>query len=78
MLNAALGGFGLAYVPEDLARPQVVRVASNECSRIGALRFRVTISITQAIVNRPLCLRCSSKRSGTAGPERFAQFHRRP
>jgi DNA-binding transcriptional LysR family regulator len=25
MLNAALGGFGLAYVPEDLARPQVAK-----------------------------------------------------
>ena len=23
MLNAALGGFGLAYVPEDLARPHI-------------------------------------------------------
>jgi DNA-binding transcriptional LysR family regulator len=25
MLNAALGGFGLAYVPEDLARPHVAK-----------------------------------------------------
>lgn len=25
MLNAALGGFGLAYVPEDLARPHLAR-----------------------------------------------------
>jgi DNA-binding transcriptional LysR family regulator len=25
MLNAALAGFGLAYVPEDLVQPQVVK-----------------------------------------------------
>ena len=51
-LNAALAGFGLAYLPEDLVQAHVaegrlVRV------RIGAHRFRATTSITPADGNLP-------------------------
>jgi DNA-binding transcriptional LysR family regulator len=28
MLNAALAGFGLAYVPEDLAQPHVAQASA--------------------------------------------------
>jgi DNA-binding transcriptional LysR family regulator len=44
MLNAALGGFGLAYVPEDLARPQVAkgrlkRVLEDWCPPFSGYHF---------------------------------------
>ena len=37
MINAALAGFGLAYVPEDLVRPHLATVVSSGCLRTGAL-----------------------------------------
>jgi DNA-binding transcriptional LysR family regulator len=48
LLNAALAGFGLAYVPEGLAERQI---AHNRLKRVledGALRFRDTTSTTPA------------------------------
>jgi DNA-binding transcriptional LysR family regulator len=39
MLNAALAGFGLAYVPEDLRSRMSPRVVSSACSGIGARLF---------------------------------------
>ena len=34
MLNAALAGFGLVYVPEDLARRMWLKDVSSECLRM--------------------------------------------
>ena len=45
MLNAALAGFGLAYVPEDLAQPHLAQGPLKRVLEIGARLFRDTTSI---------------------------------
>ena len=65
MLNAALAGFGLAYVPEDLAQPHLAKVVSSECLRTGAPRFRATTSTTRADASPRRPLPCSSMRCAT-------------
>jgi hypothetical protein len=65
MLTAALAGFGLAYVPEDLAEPLLPRGVSGECLKTGVLASRDTTSITQAAVSRHRPLRCWSMRCDT-------------
>ncbi len=44
MLNAALAGFGLAYLPEDIVRPHLATGGSNGCSRTGARPSPATTS----------------------------------
>ena len=51
MLSAALAGFGMAYVPEDLAQPISPSIVSNGCSRTGARRFPVITFTIQAGVS---------------------------
>ena len=66
MLNAALAGFGLAYVPEDAAQPASnSRTVSSECSTIGARLFRDTISIIRAAAIPPRHFPCWSMRCAT-------------
>ena len=67
MLNAALAGFGLAYVPEDLAQPHLAKGRLKRVLRIGALRIRAITSITRAAANPRRPLRCWSMRCATAG-----------
>ena len=66
MLNAALAGFGLAYVPEDLAQPISPRVVSSECSRTGARRIRATTSTIRAAASPRRPSPCWSMRCATA------------
>lgn len=51
MLNAALSGFGLAYVPEGLAQPTSLRGVLGGCLRIGARPMPTIVSITKAVAN---------------------------
>src|SRR5437879_439071 len=44
MLNAAIAGLGLAYVPEDLAQPYLTRARLSVCWKTGANRTAGTIS----------------------------------
>ena len=39
MLDAALAGFGLAYVPEDMVQPHLAKGGSSGCWPIGARRI---------------------------------------
>jgi DNA-binding transcriptional LysR family regulator len=48
LLNAALYGFGLAYVPEDLVEPILPKGVSSGCLKTGVPPFRDTTSITRA------------------------------
>jgi DNA-binding transcriptional LysR family regulator len=48
MLNAALAGLGLAYVPEGMAEPYLVRGRLKRVLRIGAFPIPVSISGTRA------------------------------
>ena len=65
MLNAALAGFGLAYVPEELAQPHLAKDVSSGCSTIGARRFRDTTFIIRAGVTRRPRSPCWSMRCAT-------------
>jgi len=47
MLNAALSGVGLAYVPEDLAQPHIAKASSSACSPMVP-PYSGTTSITRA------------------------------
>jgi RadC-like JAB domain/LysR substrate binding domain len=65
MLNAALAGFGLAYVPEDvaqshLAKGRLQRVLEDWCPPIRAI-----ICITRAAANPRQPSPCSSRRFAT-------------
>ena len=50
MLNAALAGFGLAYVPEDLAQPHVAAGRLKRVLEDWSRLLRATTSITRAAV----------------------------
>jgi hypothetical protein len=78
MLNAALSGFGLAYVLEDVAHPILPRAASNGCSMIGARHIPATTSTTRAAGNRRRPSRCSSTHfaTGRRGPLRIGDLTR--
>ena len=70
MLNAALAGFGLAYVPEDLAQPhlaegRLIRVLEDWCPP-----FRDTTSTTQAGASPRRPLPWSSMRFAIEPPVR--------
>jgi DNA-binding transcriptional LysR family regulator len=48
MLDAALAGFGLAYVPEDLAQPQLAKGCLKRVLEDWRPPFQVTTSTIQA------------------------------
>lgn len=56
MLRAALAGFGLAYVPEDVVREHVVEGTSSRSLQTGVPPFQATTSTIQATasLHRPL------------------------
>jgi DNA-binding transcriptional LysR family regulator len=64
MLNAALSGFGLAYVPEDLAQPHLAKERLKQVLEDWCPRIRATASISRADANphrRSACwsMRCA-------------------
>jgi hypothetical protein len=65
MLNAALAGFGLAYVPETSRGVILPRAASDGYSVTGARLIPAITSITRAVVNRRRPSPCLSRRSAT-------------
>ena len=75
MLNAALAGFGLAYVPEDLAQPHLAKGRLKRVLRIGALRIPATTFITRADASPRRPLRSWSTRCVTAGEQVLCSRH---
>ena len=69
ILNAALAGFGLAYLPEDLVQTHLADGSSSEYSPIGVRPFPATTSTTRAAAKpRPLSPYWS-KRCATGAPK---------
>ena len=68
MLNAALAGFGLAYVPEDLAQPHLAKGRLERVLEDGARPFRATTCTTPAAGNPRRRSPCSSMRCAIGGP----------
>ena len=69
MLNAALAGFGLAYVPEDLVQSHIVKNRLASLGRLVPAIFRLPFLLPKPSPNRPPRSRCSLRRSGTDNPE---------
>jgi DNA-binding transcriptional LysR family regulator len=67
MLNAALAGFGLGYVPEDVAQPHLAKGRLKRVLEDCARRIRAITSITRAAANQHQNSPCSSMRCATAG-----------
>ena len=72
MLNAALAGAGLAYVPESMVQRYLARAISSACSRTGAFRIQAITFGTQAAGNplRPSLsssMRCGSEARSRRG-----------
>jgi DNA-binding transcriptional LysR family regulator len=65
MLDAALAGFGLAYVPEDLAQPHLAKGRLERVLEDWCPRIRATTSITRAAASPCRRLRCRSMRCAT-------------
>jgi len=63
MLNAALAGFGMAYIPEDLAEsPILPRGISSGLLKTAVPPFRDTTSTTRAAASHHRPLHCWSMR----------------
>ena len=76
VLNAAIAGFGLAYLPEDLARPHIARASSSGSSKNGARPGRGITSTTRAGASRRRPSPCWSTRCATAVEGRAQQLAR--
>src|SRR3954447_26656885 len=62
ILDAALAGSGLAYVPESMVQPYLPGAASSALSRTGACPIQGTTSTTLVEVNPRRHSRCSLTR----------------
>ena len=69
MLNAALAGLGLAYVPESMVERTSPRAASGACSRTGARPIPAITSTTRAGASPRRRLRWWWRRCGTGGKQ---------
>jgi hypothetical protein len=65
MLDAALAGFGLAYLPEDSVRSNIAKGRLFACSLIGVLPIRATTSTTRTGASQRWPSPCLWKRSIT-------------
>ena len=65
MLNAALAGFGLAYVPEDLAQPHLAKGRLKRVLEDWCPPFQATTYTTRAAANPRRGSPCSSTHCAT-------------
>ena len=65
MLSAALAGFGMAYIPENLAEPHLAKGRLKGVLKVCCAPLRDTTSITRADASRDRPLHCWSIRCDT-------------